>query len=198
MPARTKRQAEVLEIILSGMEKDGYRPSYREIASKLGLRARSGIARIVADLESQGLLKRVEVDGKFTLEFQEKAAFVSKDLVSIMWLDRTEEDLFLPSFMLGYQSADRIRAFRVTDNAMLPMGIAEDDVALIELRKSVKDGEVVAAFLPDGLGVLRIFFRAGGEVELRASGESPHLTYRVPSNQVKIQGVYRGLLKPVS
>jgi repressor LexA len=198
MPARTKRQSDVLRAIVRGIEENGYRPSYQEIADELGLRARSGVARIVAELESQGLLERSENNGRFSLELKESAALASKDLVSITWLDSDEEDLVLPSFMLGYQSPERIRAFRVPDNAMLDEGIAEDDVVLIELRRSAKDGEIVAAYLRDGFSVLRAFFRSGGEIELRAAGESPHLTYRIPSNQVEIRGVYRGLLKPIS
>jgi SOS-response transcriptional repressor LexA len=198
MPARTKRQSDVLRVIVQHIEDNGYRPSYQAIADELGLRARSGIARIVAELESQGLLERSNGDGRFSLELNDSAALASKDLVSILWLDDDREDLVVPSFMLGYQSQERIRALRVVDNAMLADGIAEDDVALVELRRSAKEGEIVAVVARGGVPMLRRYYRAGGDVELRSADGDADLTRRFSASQVEIRGVLRGLLKPIS
>ncbi|MBX3292471.1 MAG: hypothetical protein KF881_06195 [Acidobacteria bacterium] len=198
MPARTKRQSEVLRAIVRGVEENGYRPSYQEIADELGLRARSGIARIVAELEEQGLLERDGADGHFSLHLTDAAALASRDLVSILWLDEERDDLLIPSFMIGYQAPERIRAFRMPDSAMETDGISEDDVVLIELRRSAKDGDIIVAAANGRSPVLRRYFRIGGEVELRTSGGDTHNTSRFPSNLIEIRGIYRGLLKPFS
>ncbi|QQS33805.1 MAG: hypothetical protein IPM50_04290 [Acidobacteriota bacterium] len=202
MPARTKRQSEVLRVIVRGVEENGYRPSYQEIADELGLRARSGIARIVAELEQQGLLERNGADGNFSLHLTDAAALASRDLVSILWLDvgldHDRDDLLIPSFMIGYQAPERIRAFRMPDSAMETDGISEDDVVLIELRRSAKDGDIIVAAPIGQSPVLRRYFRVGGEVELRASDGDPDNTRRFPSNLIEIRGIYRGLLKPFS
>lgn len=198
MHARTKRQSDVLRVIVRGVEENGYRPSYQEIADELGLKARSGIARIVAELEEQGLLERKPVDGHFSLHLTDAAALASRDLVSILWLDEDRDDLLIPSFMIGYQTAERIRAFSVPDNAMKVDGIAEDDVVLVELRRFAKDGDIVVASARGLAPVLRRYFRVGGEVELRSSDGDPDNTRRYPSNLIEVRGIYRGLLKPVS
>lgn len=198
MPARTKRQSEVLRAIVRGVEENGYRPSYQEIADELGLRARSGIARIVAELEEQGLLERDGADGHFSLHLTGAAALASRDLVSILWLDEERDDLLIPSFMIGYQAPERIRAFRMPDSAMETDGISEDDVVLIELRRSAKDGDIIVAAANGRSPVLRRYFRIGGEVELRTSDGDPDNTRRFPSNLIEIRGIYRGLLKPFS
>ncbi len=195
MPAQTKRQREVLDIITRYFETNGYRPSYQQIAKHLGLRSRAGIARIVQDLESQGLLERRRENGHFAIEMKEGGTGVT-----IAWLDVPQEGdrdprpLTLPSFMVGEYDPAGMRAFRASDSALVPE-IDIDDIVLVELRDYCRDGQSVVAVLNENQTVLRKYYRAGAEIELRAADDSTE-TIIVPANRIRIIGIYRGLIRP--
>jgi repressor LexA len=209
MHAPTRRQREVLDFIIRYIDSHGYRPSYAVIARQLGLRSRAGINRIVRDLESNGLLARVREDGHFFIDVGKVRETVTPaGIVYVEWLDAPSGDgmleswqngpLALPEFMLGFQTSERIRAYRVPDNAMEADDIFEDDVALIELRQFVRDGDRVVAVLNNTITVLRKYFRSGAHIELRPAGDrSAENVIRMAADHVLIKGVQRGLLRPV-
>lgn len=199
MTAQTKRQREVLNVIMRYVETNGFRPSYQSIANGLGLKSRSGIGRIVQDLESQGLLQRRRENGHFSLEMKETGT-----AVSLAWLDVPENDrnepqsrppLILPSFMIGAYDPEDVRAFRMTDSSMVPE-IEIDDIALIELRDYARGGQPVVALLNDETIVLRRYYRASSEVELRAAN-SEIKPIILSAHDMRILGIYRGLIRPM-
>lgn len=198
----------MLDFITRHIESHGYRPSYAVIARRLGLTSRAGIARIVNDLESQGLLTRRRENGHFYIDLGATGDRSAAGGVLIEWLDVPQSDeyreawqdhpIMLPEFMLGYQTPERIRVFRVTDNTLAAEDIREDDVAMIELRQFVRDGDLVVAVLNKQRAVLRKYYRARADIELRPAGDADSEDIiRVPADRVEIKGVYRGLLRPV-
>jgi repressor LexA len=209
MQARTRRQREVLDFITGFIDSHGYRPSYSMIARNFGLRSRGGIVRIVSELESQGLLTRERIDGHFSIEVKtSENGRVSSGGVLVDWLDAPTvhnrepwemQPVVLPEFMLGYQTTERIRAFRVVDDALERSGIKEDDIALIELRKFVRDGTIVVAVVDGNATYLRKYYRSGSEIELRAGSDSPEENnIRRPADHVEILGVYRTHIRPIA
>ena len=201
MHTQTRRQREVLDFIIRYTESHGYRPSYQLIARHLGLNSRSGIARIVHDLEMQGVLTRRHEDGHFHIDIG-----VGSAIVEIQWLDIPDDDiaredwetlpLSLPEFLLGGYEASSIRAFRVTDDAMAAAQICEDDIALVEFRDFARDGQSVVAILGKEQTVLRKYYRSGADIELRRADESGDII-RIAANQIELLGIYRGLLRLV-
>ncbi len=179
------------------------------IARNFGLNSRGGIGRIVSELESQGLLTRERVDGHFSIEVQSsRSNNVSSGGVLIEWLDAPCEHnretwemqpVILPEFILGYQTAERIRAFRVVDDALENSGIKEDDIALIELRKFVRDGTIVTAIVDGTATYLRKYYRVGSDIELRSSSDiDDEDNIRRPADHVEILGVYRTHIRPIT
>ena len=199
MPAQTKRQREVLELITRYFETNGYRPSYQQIAKHLGLKSRAGIARIVQELESHGLLERHRENGHFSIEMKGTG-----DGVSINWLDvprvhsfaeiNREAPIVLPEFMIGTYNSSEISAFRVPDSAMAPE-IEMDDIILVELRDFCRDGQAIVAILNETETVLRKHYRVNSEIELHGSNDSAEKIV-LAANRVRIAGIYRGLLRP--
>lgn len=192
MPAQTKRQREVLNIITRHLEANGYRPSYQAIANSLRLKSRSGIARIVADLESQGLLERQRENGHFLIKVSN-----SDSTVSIAWIDgegiNTAAPLVVPSFMIGSYEPDEMRVMLVDDSSMAPE-IDVDDIVLIEIRDYCRNGQTVIAKLNGERIVIRKYYRAGAEIELHTA--DPEIAPIIlPANQITILGIYRGLLR---
>ncbi|MEO7539253.1 MAG: hypothetical protein ABIV21_04460, partial [Pyrinomonadaceae bacterium] len=92
MHAQTRRQREVLDFIARYIDSHGYRPSYQVIARHMGVNSRAGIARIVHDLETQGLLTRRRENGHFYIDVGHPAAQtngISGTLIE--WLNAANE-----------------------------------------------------------------------------------------------------------
>jgi len=204
MQPRTKRQKEVLEFITRYIEKHGYKPSYQQIARQLGVSSKAGIAKHIKSLENQGLVTRRRENGSFALDLKPVSA-IAEAVCEIEWLEvpKTEnfveewekEPLFVPKFMLGFQTSDRLRAYRVTNDAMLNEHIREGDVALVENRSYARDGDIVVALTQNKRAVLKQFFRDGAKVELRPANPN-YVSILLSADKVLILGIVRGILRP--
>lgn len=205
MQTRTRRQKEVLDFITRYIENHGYEPSYQQIAWHLGVSSKAGIAKHIQALENQGLLSRRRENGSFNLEVCGTDS-LSEAVCQIEWLempnainfreDWEDEPLFIAKFLLGQYEPEKIRALRVPNDAMRDKNVLEGDIALIEKRSFVRDGDCVAAILENSRLVLKCFYRVGAFVELRPANERFE-TIRLTADKIQIQGVFRGLLRPL-
>jgi repressor LexA len=206
MQTRTRRQKEVLEFITRYIEANGSEPSYQMIARALNLRSKAGIAKHIQALEDQGLLTKRRENGSFSLGINSASSAIS-GVCEIEWLEAPGDDKFheewekaplmVPKFMLGIYPAHKVGAFTVTDDGMADRGICEGDIALIETRHFVRDGECIAAVVNGENSMLRGHYRDGGRIELRPSSERFE-SITLAADRVEILGVYRGLLRPIS
>lgn len=204
MQPRTKRQKEVLDFISRYIERHGYEPSYQQIARQLGVSSKAGIAKHIKALENQGLISRRRENGSFTLELRSAGA-IAEAVCEIQWLDipKSEtfteewekEPLFVPKFLIGFHAPERLRAFRVRNDAMLNEHICEGDIALIESRSYARDGDVVVALTQNKRVVLKQFFRSGAKVELRPANPN-YVSISLSADKVSVLGILRGILRP--
>jgi SOS regulatory protein LexA len=205
MQPRTRRQREILDFINDYTERKGYKPSYQLIARHLGIASKSAVAKHIAALEKQGILQRRTENGSFTLDMH-PARSIADAVSEIEWLELPKTDafceefennpLFVPKFMLGFLDPSRIRAFRVTDDAMIDEHICEGDIALIEKRSFARDGACVVADV-GGRILLQRYYRLGAFIELRPANKN-FAPLRVSAEKVSVYGVMRGLLRPLS
>ena len=206
MQARTRRQKQVLDFITRYIEKHGYEPSYQQIAWHLGVASKAGVAKHIKALETQGLVSRRRENGSFSLELR-PISTIAEAVCEIEWLEvpRTEsfvEDwekkpLFVPKFLLGYQTPDRLRAYCVANDSMLDEHIREGDIALIEKRSYARDGDIIVALTQNKRVVLKQFFRDGAKVELRPANAN-YVSILLSADKVTILGILRGILRPLS
>jgi repressor LexA len=207
MQPQTRRQKEVLEFITRYVENHGYKPSYELIARHLGVSSKGGVAKHIVSLENQGLLTRKRSGGSFNLELRASGA-AEESVCRIEWLevpkpqnsfveDWEREPLFVPKFLLGFLAPERVNAFRAPNDSMLDKHICEGDIVLIERRSFARDGDIVVALTSGDVAVLKQFYRAGANVELRPAN---HLfePIKLAANRVQILGVYHGLLRPLN
>lgn len=205
MQTRTKRQKQVYDYIKQYIEKHGYEPSYQQIAWHLGVRSKAGVAKHIAALESQGLINRRNENGSFNLELTNNQV-LSDAVCEIEWLDNaTANDdaeawqtvpLILPKFMLGYFLPENLCAYLVKNDAMSGDEIYEGDVAIIERRSFARDGDIVAAQLNGKQTVLKKYYRAGADIELRPSNID-YDTLRFAADKIALHGIFRGVLRPL-
>jgi repressor LexA len=204
MHTRTRRQKDVLEYITRYIARHGHEPSYQVIARDLGLSSKAGIAKHVRSLEEQGLLMRKRLNGSFSIELcctgKDASAICEIDWVDTAAADGRREEfemrpMVIPSFMIGPHEADRMLAFRVCDDAMSGRNICENDIALIERRSYVRDGECVVATVKKKFAVLRSFYRSGSSIELRPA-DNDYDVIKASADKIEVNGIYRCLLRP--
>jgi repressor LexA len=207
MQPRTQRQREILDYISRFIERQGYEPSYAQIARHFGVSSKATIAKHVAALESRGLLTRRSEDGNFNLSV--KVEVTPSDAVCELPLLGSiaagapidaisdAEPIVVPRFLLGRVRPERVYALRVTGDSMIDEHICDGDIALIENRTEARDGEIVVALIEGTRATLKRLFRYGTEVELRPAN-SQLAPIRLPAVQVRVQGIFRGLLRPTS
>lgn len=204
MQPRTKRQKQVFDYIKQYIENHGYEPSYQLIARHLKVASKAGVAKHIEALEAQGLLERRRENGSFALDLQPINPILAA-VCQIEWLEIPKSEafaedwenhpLFVPKFVIGYQTPERLRAFRVPNDAMFNEHIHEGDVALIEKRSYARDGDIVAA-LTDKKVVLKQFYRHGAFTELRPANDG-YRVIRLPADKIEILGTFRGLIRPL-
>ena len=206
MQPRTRRQREVLDYISAFIAERGYEPSYQQIARHFHIASKSAIAKHIAALEVQGLLSRQRENGSFGLRIRpnEEVAdavsevewFRSPDSVSTTD-DWETEALLVPQILLGSIMPDRLVAFRVPTESLVGDQIREGDIVLIEKRNYARDGDNVLCLIDEKTPELKKYFRDGADIELR-SADGTNGSMRVSADRVMIQGVVRGLLRPLS
>lgn len=204
MLPRTQRQKDILDYITRFSERNRYEPSYAQIARHFGVKSRATIAKHIAALERRGLLTRTHEDGSFALSVKvdDPDALCQVKLLGRIAagtpLDVVEsnETLAVPRFLLGRVKPDRVYALRVKGDSMIDEHICDGDIALIENRTEARDGEIVVALLiEENQATLKKLYRRGANVELHpANSQLQPLT--LPANQVSVQGIFRGLLRP--
>ena len=204
MPTRTRRQREVLDFIIRYIDNHGYEPSYQLIARELGVSSKAGIAKHIKALEEQGLLQRRRENGCFKLDIG-RSEVLAPSSFEISWLDAPmngfEPEPFesgsfaLPLFLLGDVSPKSVRAYRVTDDSMMGKNICEGDIAIIECRSYLRDGDCAVVTVKRKETILRQYYREGSRIEMRPANDK-YDTLRIAGEQVKIHGVFRCLLRP--
>ena len=206
MLPRTQRQKDILDFITRFLERHGHQPSYTQIARHFGVKSRATIAKHITALEKRGLLARQHEDGSFDLKVKVEEN-TGESLCEVKLLGRIaagaplevveyEERIPVPRFLLGRVKPDRVYALRVKGDSMIDEHICDGDIALIENRTDARDGEIVVALLiEDNQATLKRLYRRGMYVELQpANSQLQPLT--VQANQVRVQGIFRGLLRP--
>lgn len=209
MLPRTQRQKEILDYITRFLERHGYVPSYAQIARQFGVKSRATIAKHIAALERRGLLVREHEDGSFALnvKVEDKSA---DSLCEVKLLGRIaagapleavvdneqDERIPVPRFLLGRVKPDRVYALKVKGDSMIDEHICDGDIALIENRTDARDGEIVVALLiEENQATLKRLYRRGTNIELQPAN-SQLQSFTVPASQVRVQGIFRGLLRP--
>lgn len=199
--ALTRRQKELMDYLSGFIQRQGYSPSYEEIATGLGLASLATVHKHVQALETKQYLKRnynhsrsLEVSERFYKE--QKANNPAQAEPSIPLLGRiaaglpveaisNPEALQFSDFVAG---DDRTFALEVRGDSMIEDHICSGDFVLIEKTSAVKSGEIVVALVNGSEATLKRYYpEADGRVRLQPanSGMMPIL---VNAADLEIQG----------
>lgn len=202
----TKRQKQVLDFLVNFMNRQGYSPSYEEMARSLGLASLATVHKHLSTLERKGYIRRghnrsrsvevihlprsvrEEVLGRHAVELPLAGRIAAGKPVEAI---EQQESISLGDFVRGRNSY----VLQVKGNSMRDDHILDGDFIVVEQTQVANHGEIVVALVRGEEATLKRFYReAGNRIRLQPANSemSPIL---VPAEDVKVQGRVVGVLR---
>lgn len=196
----TPKQKEVLDFIVSFIHDKGYPPSFREIASGLGLASPSTVHVHIQALRERGYLRGNGSSASRELEPTDKAVRWGKSVLLPLKglitagapIEAIEEhETFAVPVDLVPDSANSY-VLRVKGSSMIEDGIFDGDFVIVERNPSPKNGDVVVALLDNAYATLKRFYRERDRIRLQPANSTMKPIY---CYDPLIQGVVRAVVR---
>jgi repressor LexA len=204
--ALTRRQKDVLDFIDNYQVKNGYNPSYEEIAHGLKLSSIATVHKHISALAKKNYLSRganqsrsVEVAPRYAQE-KNRGRFEAMLEVPIhgsiaagmpVQAFETADSLSFADFV----GRKETYALRVRGNSMVEDHICDGDMILVESTQDASDGQIVVAMVGGAETTLKRLYREPGNmIRLQPANETMS-PIRVPSSQVEIRGRLLAVLR---
>jgi repressor LexA len=205
--ALTKRQKQVLDFIADFVERNGYSPSYEELAAGLGLASLATVHKHILALEIKHYLKRsynqsrsLEVAPKY-LEEQRQYARGATLSVGVPLLGRIAAGVPVESVpdqetlsFSDFTGNPDTYALQVRGDSMIDDHICSGDYVLVQKVDQVRDGEIVVALVDRAETTLKRYYDEGEEVRLQPAN-SAMAPIRVAKASIEIQGRVLAVLR---
>lgn len=204
--ALTKRQKEVLNYLVSFLDKNGYSPSFEEIARAMKLTSLATVHKHLSTLEKKGFIRRgynqsrsIEV---MQLPKPVREQVIERHLVELPLAGRIaagrpleavedRETISLADFARGQNTF----VLQVKGDSMHEDHILDGDYIVVEQTQVANPGEIVVALVGEDEATVKRFYReAGGKIRLQPAN-SQMAPIVVSATDVKIQGRVVGVLR---
>ncbi|HVB33771.1 MAG TPA: transcriptional repressor LexA [Patescibacteria group bacterium] len=202
----TKRQKQVLDFLVSFLNRQGYSPSYEEMAQSLGLASLSTVHKHLSTLERKGFIRRGHNRSR-SVEVVNLPRSVREDLVGRRALElplagriaagqpleaiEQRESVSLGDFGRGRNTY----VLQVKGNSMQDDHILDGDFVIVEQTQVANPGEIVVALVRGEEATLKRFYREGGGRIRLQPANSEMGPILVPAEDVKLQGRVVGVLR---
>jgi repressor LexA len=204
MQELSKQQAAVRTFIAEELAAGRPCPSHREIATHFGFASSYAAACHVQALVKKGAL--IVKPGKArALRLAENAKPIRRPEVAEIPLfgsvpagfgqEREQEGegcISVDIAMIGFKPTRNTFALRVLGDSMLGRHICNGDIVILEHGPEPRHGQIVAALI-DRKSTLKTFLLKNNKPFLKA--ENPKYPDLIPSEELMIQGVFRGLIR---
>jgi repressor LexA len=197
--AITRRQKEVLDFISGFAQRNGYSPSYEEIAHGLGLRSLATVHKHITNLHNKGLLLRAQNRSRSIDVLPQKTKARPGERLPLagriaagspVEAMETTETISLGD-IIGNRDAF---ALQVRGESMRDEHIMDGDYVLVEHTATAREGDIVVALVRGSETTLKRYYVEGRMVRLQPSNAEMDPIY-VPATQVAIQGRVLGVLR---
>jgi repressor LexA len=202
----TKRQKQVLDYLVSFMNKHGYSPSFEEIAHALKLTSLATVHKHLSTLEKKGYVRRGYNQSR-SIEITQLVKSVPEQVIARRATDlpllgriaagmpveaiEDRESLSLADFTRGQNNF----VLQVKGESMRDDHILDGDFIVVEQTHVVNSGDIVVALVGGDEATLKRFYReAAGKVRLQPAN-SQMAPIIVPAADVRIQGRVIGVLR---
>ncbi|MCH7933020.1 MAG: transcriptional repressor LexA [Gemmatimonadetes bacterium] len=197
----TKRQKEILDHIEGFIEKNGYAPSFEEIADAFGYSSLATVHEHLSNLERKGYIRKAYNESR-SIELI-GAAFGAKAVelpllgavaagLPIEAIEQ-QETLSVPPDMV--RSGRENFVLRVQGESMIDEQIRDGDYIVVSAQDTADDGQMVVALVGgDSATVKKMYREPDGRIRLQPANPSMAPIVEDASN-VQIQGVVVGVIR---
>jgi repressor LexA len=195
----TERQRDVLEFIQAEQREKGLTPSTREIQHHFGFASQTSVMQYIATLERKGFLDRHARKARALITPVQKVRITDVPIygqipagMATLIEQTVEGHVSLDTRSVNASKNAKTFALRVRGDSMIEAHIVDGDIVILEDRKDVENGDIVAALI-DGETTLKRYVTEHGRPYLKA--ENPLYPNLVPARELRIQGVMVSLVR---
>src|SRR3954464_939377 len=195
----TERQRGILEFIQSEQREKGITPSTREIQHHFGFASQTSVMQYIATLERKGFLDRHARKARALITPVQKVRITDIPIygqipagMATLTEQNVEGHVSLDTRSVNASKNAKTFALRVRGDSMIDAHILDGDIVIMEDRKEVRSGDIVAALI-DGETTLKRYVTERGRPYLKA--ENPLFPDLVPARELLIQGVLVSLVR---
>ena len=195
----TERQRSILEFIQSEQREKGLTPSTREIQHHFGFASQTSVMQYLATLERKGFLDRHARKARALITPVQKVRITDVPIygqipagMATLTEQTIEGHVSLDTRSVNAAKNGKTFALRVRGDSMIDAHIVDGDIVILEDRKDVQNGDIVAALI-DGETKLKRYVTEHGRPYLKA--ENPLYPNLVPARELRIQGVMVSLVR---
>ncbi len=202
------RQHDVLNLIVSLSDQQGYPPTLAELAQAMGLRNRMTVRQHVSALKHKGLVNweaglnrsltltqrarvQLSLDTHPYRQMPQSGLPLSGTIAAGCPIDalETDERLEIDSNYAG------CFALKVKGDSMIEDGICDGDYVIVKPSPSPHNGEIVVALLPDNTATLKRFYKKQDGIVLEPANSTMKSIEISKNQELKIQGTVVGLFR---
>ena len=195
----TDRQRGILEFIQTEQREKGITPSTREIQHHFGFASQTSVMQYLGTLERKGFLDRHARKARALITPVQKVRITDIPIygqipagMATLTEQTIEGHVSLDTRSVNASKNGRTFALRVRGDSMIEAHILDGDIVILEDRKDVQNGDIVAALI-DGETTLKRYVMEHGRPYLKA--ENPLYPNLVPARELRIQGVMVSLVR---
>src|ERR1700740_409797 len=204
--ALTKRQKEVLDYLVGFNNKNGYSPSFEEIAKGMKLTSLATVHKHLSTLEKKGYIRRGYNQSR-SIEVVQLPQPVRKDILDRHVVElplsgriaagrpleagEDRETISLADFARGQNTF----VLQVKGESMRDDHILDGDYIVVEQTQVANSGEIVVALVGEDETTVKRFYREpGGKIRLQPANDQM-MPIVVPASDVRIQVRVVGVLR---
>ena len=195
----TERQRGILDFIQREQREKGVTPSTREIQNHFGFASQTSVMQYIDVLARKGFLDRHARKARALITPIQKVRITDVPIygqipagMATLTEQSIEGHVTLDTGSVNASKNGRTFALRVRGDSMIDAHIVDGDIVILEDRKDVQSGDIVAALI-DGETTLKRYVMEHGRPYLKAENSLyPDLT---PARELTIQGVMISLIR---
>jgi repressor LexA len=195
----TDRQQDVLHFIQTEQREKGITPSTREIQKHFGFASQTSVMQYLDVLERKGFLDRHARKARALITPVQRVRITDIPIygqipagMAVLTEQSIEGHVSLDTQTVNASKNGQVFALRVHGDSMIDAHILDGDIVILEDRKDVQSGDIVAALI-DGETTLKRYVMDRGRPYLKA--ENPLYPNLVPARELRVQGVMVSLVR---
>lgn len=195
----TKRQRELLDFLKEYISRQGYSPTFEEIAGHFNFRSKGTVYKHILNLKKKGFITK---DWNKSRSVELISDMVETTILRLPLLGYVQagspieavlqnESISVPSDLIR---KGRHYVLRVRGDSMIDEQIRDGDFVIVKEQPLANNGEVVIALVDGSDVTIKKYYRENGHVRLQPANS--HLQPIVlPAESVMIQGVVVGIMR---